>query len=459
MKTRFHHLILILICIFVLSACVASATAPAPEATATFVPKPTTTTVVTNTPIPIVEKPSGWISFDSNQDGVWGIYMIKADGTGEAQPLTVHLNGEYWSTWSPDGRKIAFSSFRDADSSEGSKSIYTINIDGTDIKRVTDDLGSDGMPAWSPTGEEIAFSSQRNSEDFDIFLVRTDGSNLRILTDDPAQDSWPSWSPDGSQITFDSDRSGSWEIHVVGRDGTNVSQLTHDSISGQSDWSPDGKQIVFMSYRDGNAEIYVMDSDGTHPQRLTEDPAKDDYPSWSPNGQYIVFSSDRAGNRDLYIMKSDGSRVTQLTEDAANQYPPKWSPENISMPEEPYFGTPYCLRDTDGDDVSDTAVKEFPRSDEVFHISFPYRNMRDGLDWSAFLVPEGANPISYEAKWTDESSGIMTLRLGNMTGYEISSGQIHGAAIGPVPVGPMKVQLFIDGLLVQEIRCDVVAPS
>jgi len=50
--------------------------------------------ILTDTPEPITKVPTGWISFDSKQDGVWGIYLIEADGSGKAQPLTVHQKGE-----------------------------------------------------------------------------------------------------------------------------------------------------------------------------------------------------------------------------------------------------------------------------------------------------------------------------------------------------------------------------
>lgn len=441
--------------IFVLILMVGCTATPIQSDTAT-IPAPANNNL-TDTPAPINEVPTGWISFDSKQDGVWGIYLIKVDGSDKAQPLTVHQKGEYWSTWSPDGKKIAFSSFRDSTDSSATSAIYIINTDGTGLKQVTDSVAKDSMPAWSPNGKEIAFSSDRDAGNTDVYVVNSDGTDLRRLTQDPAGDIWPSWSPDGKRIAFISQRSGNWQVHIMNADGGNVTQLTEGSVNANSAWSPDGKQIAFVSGRDGTQDIYVMDIDGGNVKRLTNDPDKDDYPTWSPDGQFIAFVTDHAGNRDIYIMRKDGSDVTRITDEPTDEYPPKWSPANVMVNAEPRFGFPYCLRDTDNDGIADTATKEFLQSDSAFFVSFPYDNMSKDLAWSVLLVHENEayTPISYSASWSEEASGIMTLRLGNMTGYEIT-GPIRGAGIGPVPPGSMKVQLFIEDNLIQEVECEIV---
>ena len=72
--------------------------------------------------------------------------------------------------------------------------VYTINVDGSGEKRLTDSPGLDAFPAWSPDGEHIAFASDRDGN-WEIYVMNSDGSGLTKLTDDPAEDSFPAWRP------------------------------------------------------------------------------------------------------------------------------------------------------------------------------------------------------------------------------------------------------------------------
>jgi Tol biopolymer transport system component len=95
-------------------------------------------------------------------------------------------------------------------------------------------------PAWSPDGEKIAFESNRDGNS-DIYVMNVDGSNIRRLTTDPAIDCRPAWSPDGTKIAFQSQRSGHWDIYIMNADGSNQIALTRDSAFDASPtWSPDG---------------------------------------------------------------------------------------------------------------------------------------------------------------------------------------------------------------------------
>lgn len=90
---------------------------------------------------------------------------------------------------SPDASKIAFTTDRD-----GNPEIYVMNVDGTALRRLTDNPALDEYPTWSPDGQWIAFHSNREGH-LDIYIVRPDGSELRQLTDNPGNDMEPSWSP------------------------------------------------------------------------------------------------------------------------------------------------------------------------------------------------------------------------------------------------------------------------
>lgn len=180
-----------------------------------------------------------------------------------------------WS-WSPDGKRIAFSSDR-----EGNYEIYTMAADGSDVRRLTNDPASDGWPVWTPDGRTIIFSSNRTGDE-EIFSMDIDGGNLRQLTDRPDTfDVFPSISPDGRQIAFSSQIPGIEQgaIWIMDINGSNLRRVTNAAaLDNIPDWCPDGKQIVFMSNRDGNpnGNVYIMAADGSNVTRLTTTDTRQD---------------------------------------------------------------------------------------------------------------------------------------------------------------------------------------
>ena len=161
--------------------------------------------------------------------------------------------------------------------------IYVMEVDGNNQRRLTNSRGWDISPSWSPDGKRIAFMSWRAGHfigefglSSEIYVMDADGKNTRRLTNNRKSDSSPSWSPDGKWIVFTADRKGddvNYEIYVMDADGGNQRRLTNNRVHDKSpSWSSDGKRIVFSSYRDGNGEIYVMDNDGGNQQKLTNNP-------------------------------------------------------------------------------------------------------------------------------------------------------------------------------------------
>ena len=124
--------------------------------------------------------------------------------------------------------------------------IYKMRIDGTGLQQLTRDPGDDFRPSWSPDGREIAFHSWR-SGNRDSYVVAADGSAERVIASGPAHEYSGTFSPDGSQIAFDSDRSGQIEIYVVGKEGEAGGAARRLTTGGGSlaRWSPDGKFIAY----------------------------------------------------------------------------------------------------------------------------------------------------------------------------------------------------------------------
>jgi TolB protein len=409
---------------------------PNPTFTPSSTPNPSPTYTPSPTPTPIL--PTGLISFDSNREGAWGIYVINADGTGKVNLVTLSPgNGDEYSAWSPDGQKIAFHSYRSGTTSD----IFTINADSTGLSRLTNNPAYEKKPTWSPDGKQIAFLSSENGDPpFEIYLMNVDGSGLKRLTGNVQGMTSPSWSPDGSRIAFDSYSGDNLEVFVINADRSNLVQLTRNSASGEPTWSPDGERIAFVSARNGGAEIYVMNADGSGVKQITKNSTSYE-PAWSPDGNFITFTSERSGNPEIYIMKANGGDVIQLTDDPADDYAPRWAPEGVTLGSEPWFGPPFCSLDTDGDFQPDTATMAF-NSHEIGYIMFPYRNMTDGM--------------MFGHQWTLATSEFnqkfMSFWDGGSSGWHTSYAFLSSGA------GEVSIQLFIEDRVVQEIVCEVVEP-
>ena len=92
---------------------------------------------------------------------------------------------------------IAFTRITNQTETNIESDIYTINVDGSHERKLTDTPGLDGLPAWSPDGQRIALVSDRDGteDNGEIYVMNSDGSGLTQLTDDPAYDSFPAWRP------------------------------------------------------------------------------------------------------------------------------------------------------------------------------------------------------------------------------------------------------------------------
>ena len=113
-----------------------------------------------------------------------------------------------------------------------------------DIKTVSN-VETDTAASLSPDGSKVVFMSRREEDNWDIYVVNVDGSNLQRLTRDASQDGLPVWSPDGNAIAFVSNRGGPWAVWVMTPNGRGISQLftvegTPDGFVGQDTYASRG---------------------------------------------------------------------------------------------------------------------------------------------------------------------------------------------------------------------------
>jgi TolB protein len=137
--------------------------------------------------------------------------------------------------WSPDGRRIAFTS----DMFLGHQ-VYVMDSGGGNEQRLTSNPRGTCRPRWSPDGRRIAYSDGGYSlkKNIDIWEMDPDGGNKKRLTEDGKNEYDPAYSPDGGKIIFASNRTGRYELYVMNRDGSDEVRLTDNGdVTRYPDWT------------------------------------------------------------------------------------------------------------------------------------------------------------------------------------------------------------------------------
>ena len=257
--------------------------------------------------------------------------------------------------FSAGGKKLIFQSTRDNLQCD---QMFTMNIDGSDVRMVSNGKGKTTCGYFYPDGKTILYSSTYLTDaqcpprpdyskgyvwpvyaGFDIFAANPDGSGLMQLTDAPGYDAEATISRNGKHIVFTSMRHGDLDIYVMDPDGRHVKQLTHElGYDGGPFFSPDGNHIVYRAYhpvgakqiaeykdllaqnliRPTSLEIWVMAASGRHKRQVTKLGAASFAPSYFRNGKRIIFSSNLGstggmGNFELYAINPNGSNLEQIT--------------------------------------------------------------------------------------------------------------------------------------------------
>ena len=231
--------------------------------------------------------------------------------------------------------------------------IYVMDADGKNQHRLSNEFFAEWHPSWSPDGKRIVFTSSGAMDvaggHWRIYVMDADGGNKQNLSNEGEDDYYPSWSPDGKRIAFVSirDGRGNLDIYVMDADGSNQQRLTENpDHEWEPSWSPDGERIAFTSsklpdFMPANSDIYVIDADGKNQRRLTKNTSRNTDPSWSPDGKRIVFVSNRDRNYEIYVMNADGARqVRRRTKDGSDDTDPAWFDPAFAVEVAPFAVSP-----------------------------------------------------------------------------------------------------------------------
>ena len=276
--------------------------------------------------------------------------------------------------FSPDGKQLIF---QRTEKDGGCDQQYIMNIDGSDMHRVSDGLGRTTCGYFYAGGTRILYSSTEHVSpacppppdyslgyvwpipDFDIYTSKLDGTDLQRLTDSPGYDAEATLSPDGSTIVFTSTRDGDLDIYAMKVDGSDVRRLTNTvGYDGGPFFSPDGKLIVYRAsrpataeqeadykellakglVRPGELEIWVMDADGSNQHQVTSLGGANFAPYFFPDGKRIIFSSNyqhpegpQSRDFNLVMVNLDGTGATPITTDTTFDGFPMFSPDGRKL--------------------------------------------------------------------------------------------------------------------------------
>ena len=229
---------------------------------------------------------SGLMRADTDASGaIREVATIVDDG---AQNFHVRL--------SPDGSRVAFDSDRD-----GVRGVYVASRDGTGVRRVSGE-GYAAVPVWSPDGSQLLYLRGEDGapRTWNLWRLTLESGEQQRLTSHRYGQAWPgSWFADASRVCYThEDRLYVLDLRT-GR-ARAISSPVRGRLVRTAAVSPSGRYVAYQVYRDG---MWLLDLRDGSSRRLLDDSTAEEF-TWSPDGQRIAFHSRRDGHWGVWVMAS-----------------------------------------------------------------------------------------------------------------------------------------------------------
>jgi len=327
-----------------------------------------------------------WIAFVRQQPTNWAIMLMPSVG-GSQRKLT-EISGFSNFSWTPDAKWLAFST---GDSAQGPDSIWAINVDTGERRRlttfVTQSAGAqsalgDSIPSISTDSSSLAFARRVKSYVCELYVqrltpdLRPEGEPVRVTDRRYPEVAGIAWTANGHEIVYSAGGSNAeslWRVPVSGQRAperlpyalpafatqpviahspprlvytywlnssnfwrldtrTGERKMLISSMYGQLhlDYSPDGRKIAFQSKRSGNWEVWTCDADGSNCMQITSfDGPQCGTPRWSPDGRWLALDSRVDGQPEIYVVAADGGKPHRMTDHPSDNVLPSWSHDGL----------------------------------------------------------------------------------------------------------------------------------
>ena len=240
---------------------------------------------------------------DSPVTNIWQVSLVET-GERTPTPLISSSRKDFEPAYSPDGRRIAFSSRR-----TGALRIWVCNSDGTEPAELAPFPAY--RPRWSPDGDQIVFQAAVEGNT-DIYVVKTSGGIPRRLTTDPGLDQNPEWSREGDWIYFLSWRDGTKRTWKIRKDGGEP--IPTDVPGGDTRESPDGKFLYYK--RDWETpekhSIWRVPIEGGEAVQVVESPSRTTAFDIVEDGIYYVGRRREDGTSPILFKNANTGELATI---------------------------------------------------------------------------------------------------------------------------------------------------
>jgi serine/threonine protein kinase/WD40 repeat protein len=255
------------------------------------------------------------IAFHREAGGGARLFVVPADGSGEPEGLLVEGRFDAGPSWTPDDRRLVFTSFRDT-----GLDLFDLDLETGEERQLT--TGANASTPIVSSANRIAFSRWTHQA-FSYRLSLGSSEEHEQLSPNTSDNFGHRVSRDGRRMLFQSSRSGRSQIWLYDFANRSERALTEPPVGKEDrtpDWSPDGKQVVFLSNREGPFQLWVMSADGTGPRRLSDQPIPMDgdwwvnarvAPRWSADSRAIAYLAPGDGGSTLWLIDPDGANARQ----------------------------------------------------------------------------------------------------------------------------------------------------
>lgn len=289
--------------------------------------------------IPLGE-PSGELTFQTNRNGNWDIYLLDAEGgLHNLTPVNEEGDDDYFPSWAFQSDRVNFLTDRSGEIGAGQinpDDVENINV-MSETEAIQSTIGTgrlDWDPQWSSDGDIVYFATLRDLALEIYVMTDNDTENVVRLTDTAllTRNWFMSLSLDGTRLAFSSDREGDENIYTMNVDGTDLVQLTTDDADDlKAVWSLDGTQLLFVNDADegliaGEPALYVMNADGSDLHPLGEDEVFEGNGLFNADGTEIMYMSNEEGFWNIYVMDVDRENVRRVTDNEADHMFAVWRP-------------------------------------------------------------------------------------------------------------------------------------